>query len=201
VRSVLDSVGLDTIPDLLQKLRAIVLPATVYFDKQKQKHPAFFNFLDIAKGFCPWSADLLSEESIRSLLGMKVINYDEMNACIRELPAYRELARNSPLANDTTSTLPFRNRNGTKNNLPEWKVWRWWYQAIDPNIKTLRCVSERLGLYQPTSAAAERVFSLFRHHIKASMATAGADYLKWQAILNYNVTVNPMDEIDLSKPL
>ena len=201
LRSVLHVVDRDTIPDLLVKLRAIVTPAFKYFERQKAKHPEFFRFLEIAKCFCPWSAADLTDDSLRFLFSLKVFNYEELTACLTELPAYKALAASSPLSGDPTVSLAFRNRTGTKNNLPEWKVWRWWFQTTDQNVKTLRSVAERLGLYQPTSAAAERVFSLFRHHIKANMATASADYLKWQAILNYNATVSPMAEIVLTAPL
>jgi len=126
-----------------------------------------------------------------------VISFDEMNRCLLELPSYLAEARTSVLKDDPTGDLSFRNRTGLKRNLAEWKVWRWWYQL--KKAPTLRLVAQRLGLYQPTSAAAERVFSLFRHHMKANMSTASEQYLKWQAILNYNCTVDPMFGIDLDE--
>lgn len=198
LRAVLREIGQDAVPDLLTKLRAIVVPALNYFNVQEEKHPKFFEFLQIASSFCPWFATGLTPNALNVLFSFKVISYDELQACLKEVPSYHLLASESPLSVDPTSSLDFLQRKGFKNNLPEWKVWRWWYQALDPRIKTLRSVAERLGLYQATSAAAERVFSLFRHHINEN-STASAEYLKWQAILNYNSTVDVMADIDLDK--
>ncbi len=201
VRAVVQSIGIENLPTLHGTLRDIVRPALDYFIKQKSKHPKFFEFLDIASSFCPWAAESLSLESLNQLFSVKVLSYNELALCIQELDNYKILAKGSVLCDNPINSLEFTKRTGKKNNLPEWKVWRWWYQAggKDCKIKTLRSVAERLGLYQPTSAAAERVFSLFRHHVKSTNSNASAEYLKWQAILNYNSTVDPMEGIDLEK--
>jgi len=185
------------VPPYLEDVRAIIRPAVTYFDGQKTKHPDFFKFLEIADGFCPWSAPALTEMSLAFLLKFKVISYDEMNSASKELKTYESLAKDSPIAASPKATNAFLKRNCKRNNLPEWLVFRWWYQMkVCP---TLRKIVNRLALYQPTSASAERVFSLFRHHLKENMSNASAEYLRLQTMLNYNESVDPMKEIDLEK--
>jgi hypothetical protein len=135
--------------------------------------------------------------SLAFLLKFKVISYDEMNSASKELKTYESLAKDSPIAASPKATNAFLKRNCKRNNLPEWLVFRWWYQMkVCP---TLRKIVNRLALYQPTSASAERVFSLFRHHLKENMSNASAEYLRLQTMLNYNESVDPMKEIDLEK--
>ena len=53
VRAVVEAIGVQNLPDLYVTLQGIVKPALDYFIKQKARHPDFFDFLDIARSFCP----------------------------------------------------------------------------------------------------------------------------------------------------
>jgi hypothetical protein len=167
-----------------------------YFQEQVVKHDDTLRFLENINGFCPWNAKMLTEDSLKYLVKVKLLSDKELATILtNELDLYHF---HGPSWNGATRpTFPeYFLRQSPKELLPEARVWRFWY-VFQKKLPLLNLAVKRAAAAQAHSAAAERTGSLFTHDKTAQVDAASVQTMVIRQRYHYAKAVNPMQNMPL----
>lgn len=192
----------------LPRARALVRPALDYFKKQLDpitgKHKSEVKLWKALRGFAPWDATALNSAALKDLEAAKLITKQEREAIEKsgELQRYYNDVQvaltdeeSAPMVSQP-SDYEFLKRQSPNHLLPEARIWRFWvrYQLRLPLLFKL---CKRAALLQPTSAGAERAFSMYRHDANTLAGQSSLEYIEARLTYHYNTAVEPMAKIPL----
>jgi hypothetical protein len=171
-------------------LRNVAVPANSYFSDQLLKHATSWYAIEQVACFCPWNAD---EAKMLAAIKFFQVRYwlteEDSRHCRDEVKPFLIAARGT-FCLCTVSSYSLGERMPTNEQLlrmdgskPEFIVWDWW-ESHKIRLPNLHSLFRDVALLQPTSAGAERVFSLFRHMEISS--SASEETLDIQGCAYYN---------------
>lgn len=142
IQFLMDRVAADQIPAWIQWCRERIHPASVYLGNQEVKHEAAVRIASSASMWLPWR--FVERNHLRAAVKERLERFglfqaDLVERCLEEMPVYTNLAQG---VSDKTDLEHFWRAHADK--LPGWSA-----------------AFLIVGLIQPSSAAAERGFSVF----------------------------------------
>jgi hypothetical protein len=147
-------------------IKEVASAASEYMNKQfYNKHIDAWTVLCRVSAFCPWNATATSlSQLIEYLKSIKLIELNDSEALLKEVPTFVEIAKDFPKPSIKQLLRKAEKEDGVvRKPFPvEDLVFQFWLEYKNRLPLFSRWFRD-FCLIQPTSAGAERVFSLLRH--------------------------------------